>query len=77
MSMYALLRNNDQPTMEDILDAFQGNLCRCTGYRPIIEGYRSFTKVSSRIAISLKYSQGKRLQLRVFKQWIYISMCFT
>ncbi|PIK62723.1 putative xanthine dehydrogenase isoform X1 [Apostichopus japonicus] len=44
MSMYALLRNNDQPTMEDILDAFQGNLCRCTGYRPIIEGYRSFTK---------------------------------
>ncbi|XP_033106617.1 xanthine dehydrogenase/oxidase-like isoform X2 [Anneissia japonica] len=44
MSMYTLLRNNHQPTMSDIEDAFQGNLCRCTGYRPILEGFRTFTK---------------------------------
>ncbi|XP_060788891.1 xanthine dehydrogenase/oxidase [Neoarius graeffei] len=44
MSMYALLRNNSQPTMQDIEEAFQGNLCRCTGYRPILEGYKTFTK---------------------------------
>uniref|UniRef100_A0A8C2DYI8 Xanthine dehydrogenase n=1 Tax=Cyprinus carpio TaxID=7962 RepID=A0A8C2DYI8_CYPCA len=45
MSMYALLRSNPQPSMHDIQEAFQGNLCRCTGYRPILEGYRTFTKV--------------------------------
>ncbi|KAF4083783.1 hypothetical protein AMELA_G00121330 [Ameiurus melas] len=44
MSMYALLRNNSQPTMQEIEEAFQGNLCRCTGYRPILEGYKTFTK---------------------------------
>ncbi|XP_064182719.1 aldehyde oxidase 6 isoform X2 [Anguilla rostrata] len=42
MSMYTLLRNKPQPTLEDITEALGGNLCRCTGYRPIIDGYRTF-----------------------------------
>uniref|UniRef100_A0A8C4EZG5 Xanthine dehydrogenase/oxidase n=1 Tax=Dicentrarchus labrax TaxID=13489 RepID=A0A8C4EZG5_DICLA len=45
MSMYALLRNNPTPKMADVEEAFQGNLCRCTGYRPILEGYKTFTVV--------------------------------
>ncbi|XP_063958717.1 xanthine dehydrogenase/oxidase-like isoform X1 [Lytechinus pictus] len=44
MSMYTLLRNNPHPSMEDIQAALGGNLCRCTGYRPILEGYKSFAK---------------------------------
>lgn len=44
MSMYALLRSTTKPNMKDMEVAFQGNLCRCTGYRPIIEGYRTFTE---------------------------------
>ncbi|XP_073814863.1 xanthine dehydrogenase-like [Musca autumnalis] len=44
MSMYTLLRNSAQPSMKDMEVAFQGNLCRCTGYRPILEGYKTFTK---------------------------------
>nr|XP_057906870.1 xanthine dehydrogenase/oxidase [Doryrhamphus excisus] len=43
MSMYALLRNNPTPKMADVEEAFQGNLCRCTGYRPILEAYKTFT----------------------------------
>ncbi|KAM7365749.1 hypothetical protein PAMP_016661 [Pampus punctatissimus] len=42
MSMYTLLRNKPQPTMEDIREALAGNLCRCTGYRPIVDGCRTF-----------------------------------
>ncbi|XP_062236272.1 xanthine dehydrogenase/oxidase [Platichthys flesus] len=43
MSMYALLRNNPTPRMTEVEEAFQGNLCRCTGYRPILEGYKTLT----------------------------------
>lgn len=44
MSMYTLLRNQPEPSMEEIEDAFQGNLCRCTGYRPILQGFRTFAR---------------------------------
>nr|QEO19118.1 rosy [Limnogonus franciscanus] len=45
MSMYSLLRSiPGKPTMDDLEIAFQGNLCRCTGYRPIIEGFKTFTE---------------------------------
>ncbi|KAI1884898.1 hypothetical protein AGOR_G00214620 [Albula goreensis] len=46
MSMYTLLRNKPQPTMEDIREALGGNLCRCTGYRPIVDGFKTFCGAS-------------------------------
>lgn len=42
MSMYSLLRSKSNITYTDMEVAFQGNLCRCTGYRAIIEGYKTF-----------------------------------
>ncbi|XP_072938679.1 xanthine dehydrogenase-like [Epargyreus clarus] len=42
MSMYTLLRNKSKIEYADIETALQGNLCRCTGYRPIIEGFKTF-----------------------------------
>jgi len=33
----ALLDENPQPTEEEIIDFMNGNICRCTGYKKIIE----------------------------------------
>jgi len=33
----ALLDANPKPTIQEIKDQFEGNLCRCTGYEQIIE----------------------------------------
>ncbi len=33
----ALLETNPDPTRAEILDYLDGNICRCTGYRPIID----------------------------------------
>jgi aerobic-type carbon monoxide dehydrogenase small subunit (CoxS/CutS family) len=40
ISAAGLLRQNPDPTDEEIKTAIRGNLCRCTGYRKIIEGIR-------------------------------------
>lgn len=42
MSLYALLRNNPTPTEDEVEESFDGNLCRCTGYRPILDAAKSF-----------------------------------
>jgi len=36
MSLFALYKTNAKPSRREIDDALAGNLCRCTGYRPII-----------------------------------------
>ncbi|KAM8789643.1 aldehyde oxidase 2 isoform 3-T3 [Rhynchonycteris naso] len=47
MSMYTLLRNHPQPSEEQLMEALAGNLCRCTGYRPILESGKTFCMESN------------------------------
>ncbi|CAF0920067.1 unnamed protein product [Rotaria sordida] len=44
MSLYGTVtsKDNSLPTMEDIEESFDGNLCRCTGYRPILDAAKTF-----------------------------------
>lgn len=37
MSLFSLYKNINRPSRTEIDDSLTGNLCRCTGYRPIVE----------------------------------------
>ena len=37
MTIDAFLREHPEPSEHEVREALTGNLCRCTGYRPIID----------------------------------------
>jgi xanthine dehydrogenase small subunit len=37
MSLFALYLQKQSPAREEVITALSGNLCRCTGYRPIVD----------------------------------------
>ncbi|MCP4822940.1 MAG: 2Fe-2S iron-sulfur cluster binding domain-containing protein, partial [Shimia sp.] len=43
MSLYALWMQHEHPTVKHVETALQGNLCRCTGYAPIIRAAQEVT----------------------------------
>jgi xanthine dehydrogenase/oxidase len=44
MNMSAYLADNPSPTKKEIEGIFDGNICRCTGYRSIMTGMKTFAK---------------------------------
>jgi carbon-monoxide dehydrogenase small subunit len=51
MTATALLNENPHPTREQIMKGISGNLCRCTGYKSIIEAIED---------VASHYEGGKR-----------------
>ncbi|XP_055352624.1 uncharacterized protein LOC129598650 [Paramacrobiotus metropolitanus] len=46
MSMYSLLQSTpgNKPSKEEVETSIGGNICRCTGYRPIMDAFKTFAK---------------------------------
>jgi aerobic-type carbon monoxide dehydrogenase small subunit (CoxS/CutS family) len=45
MSLGPFLRDHPEPTAKEIREALAGNLCRCTGYEPIVEAVASAARM--------------------------------
>jgi xanthine dehydrogenase small subunit len=72
MSMFALYKEGKKPSAGEIADSLTGNLCRCTGYEPILKatakaceggGKDHFTAEEPRIVSLLKSIPGEGLTL--------------
>ena len=64
MSLFALYKSKQKPTRKDIDDALAGNLCRCTGYRPIIDAAKKMYTYQSASAkwIDLPFEHDAKQQ---------------
>ena len=50
MAAKALLDREPNPSREDVVDALSGNICRCTGYEPIIRAVLTAVRSNSQNA---------------------------
>lgn len=54
MSLFALYKTDSSPDRTAINDALAGNLCRCTGYRPIVDAAQEMFALSKAIPSSAR-----------------------
>ncbi len=64
MSLFAMYKNYSSYTEDIIKDSIQGNLCRCTGYRPIVDGAKSLNKNKKKDF----FTKNKKITLNLLKK---------
>ena len=63
MASVALLRKNNNPTVQEVEEALSGVLCRCTGYRKILQAVSNVNKrFKKEVSIEPTNAVGKRLE---------------
>ena len=64
MSLFAMQKNYSSYNEENIKDSISGNLCRCTGYRPIVDAAKSLNNKNR----SDKFVKSKKKNYKSFKK---------
>ena len=64
MSLFAMYKNFSSYNKENIQDSISGNLCRCTGYRPILDAGKSLNNIKG----SDQFDKNKKKTINLLKK---------